>query len=95
MSIASVTPCASASWMLVVTSVRNGGLASRAARARAGMSDQAQVSGGSSHVYWKSRSRQPRASKNDDQRVASALCPMNSSVVDAAPESRVWAPPSS
>ncbi len=68
-SIEEVTPCASASWIAVVTSVRT--FAARAVAARAGMSVQAQVSGGSSQVYWKSRSSQPFPSKYDDQLRAS------------------------
>src|SRR5215208_164406 len=90
-SIEEVTPCASASWMVVVTSVRKLGSAVRTVRARAGMSLQAQVSGGSSQVYWNSRSNQPRSWK----RLAhSDAFPRSSTAVRLAPGSRVAPEPS-
>ena len=53
-------PFASASWIVVVTSVRNSGSAAFAAPARITMSPHPHPwYGGSSHVYWKSRSNQP------------------------------------
>ncbi len=55
------------------------------------MSDQAQVSGGSSQVYWKSRSDQPWAEK---ELAHEAAGPMSSKAVIRAPASSVAALPS-